>query len=252
MTRYAALAGAHLRDFVRDRGTLFFTFAFPLVFIVVFGLIFGGETAPDGRRVINYIVPGVMSWGIGSSALFGVAYTTVNWRRSGVLRLVRSTPVSLPTVLTSRFTVTAGVGAVQTLVFLAVGSVPLLGVRLSVVGVLFALVALLLGVLTFATLGVLVGTWGKSPEGVAVIANCIMIPMAYLSGSFIPLYTWPSWLRSVSYVLPLRYLVSSITSVLADGTVTVTGFLVPCAVLVAFMAAFGLLALRLFKWEDPA
>jgi ABC-2 type transport system permease protein len=43
--RIAAVVGASLRMFLRDRPAFFFTFAFPIMFIVLFGLIFGGSGA---------------------------------------------------------------------------------------------------------------------------------------------------------------------------------------------------------------
>ena len=60
---------ANYRAYVRDRTTLFFTFAFPLFFLGIFGLIFRGQTVePDGLPYINYIAPGVLSWGVGNAA----------------------------------------------------------------------------------------------------------------------------------------------------------------------------------------
>lgn len=64
MSAYTALTRANYRAYVRDRTTVFFTFAFPLLFLVVFGLIFKGQTVEDGGPpYINYIAPGVLSWG---------------------------------------------------------------------------------------------------------------------------------------------------------------------------------------------
>ena len=42
MTAFRALLGAELRVFVRDKTTLFFTFLFPLIFILIFGFLMGG------------------------------------------------------------------------------------------------------------------------------------------------------------------------------------------------------------------
>jgi ABC-2 type transport system permease protein len=44
---YRALLAANYREFVRDRAALFWTFAFPLLFILVFGLIFSGDEVPS-------------------------------------------------------------------------------------------------------------------------------------------------------------------------------------------------------------
>jgi ABC-2 type transport system permease protein len=252
VTPYRALLRCHEKAFVRDKVAVFFGFAFPLVFIVVFGLIFGGQTAPDGRKVINYIVPGVMSWGVASTALFGVAYATMQWRRNDVLRLIRMTPVALPVVLGSRFAVSAVVGVAQAVIFVGVGMLPFFGVAISPVGAVLALVILLVGVLVFFALGVVIGNFANSSEGIASLANCIMIPMAYLSGSFIPEYTWPSWLRGISQALPLRYMNSGITSVLSGAGYGISDVVVPLAALVGFGLVFTVWAMRTFRWSSES
>ena len=68
MSAYAALSRATYKATVRDATTLFFTFAFPLVFLVIFGLIFRGQEVGDsGRGYIDYIAPGVLSWGLAAT-----------------------------------------------------------------------------------------------------------------------------------------------------------------------------------------
>lgn len=64
MSAYTALTAAGYRAQVRDRTTLFFTFAFPLLFLVVFGLIFRGQDVEQsGLSYISYTAAGVLSWG---------------------------------------------------------------------------------------------------------------------------------------------------------------------------------------------
>ncbi len=92
MTAYTALTRAGYKAYVRDRTTLFFTFAFPLLFLAIFGLIFRGQTVAGGLPYINYIAPGVLSWGVGNAAVFAVAFTLMHWRRDDILRLIWRTP----------------------------------------------------------------------------------------------------------------------------------------------------------------
>lgn len=221
MSAYAALTGAGFRAQVRDKATLFFTFAFPLLFLVVFGLIFRGqEVAETGRPYISYIAPGVMSWGVANAAVFGVAFTLMQWRRDDLLRLIRMTPTRLPAVLASRYVLALAVGAVQAVVFVAVAMLPLFGLELDARWPL-ALPVLVLGITAFLTIGVVIGSYADTPEAVAAIANFLMVPMAFLSGSFLPLDMMPSWLQAVSRVLPLRYLNDAVSAALsgaADST----------------------------------
>ncbi|MFI1801102.1 ABC transporter permease [Streptomyces sp. NPDC020379] len=251
MTACTALARAHLLAFLRDKASLFFTFAFPLVFILVFGLLFGSRSAPGGGRVIDSLAPGVMAWGVGNGALFGVAYTLMHWRRTDILRLVRMSPVPLPTVLAARFVVVLGIAVVQAVLFLAIATLPVFGLTLAPGGILLALPVLVLGVLVFFAVGLLVGNFTNSPDAVAAVANCVMIPMAFLSGSFFPMSASPGWLKAFSHVLPLRYMNDGFDRVLT-GAHGASSLLGPCVGLLVFAALFAALAVRTFKWSAEA
>ncbi|MER8092416.1 ABC transporter permease [Streptomyces goshikiensis] len=249
MSAYTALTAAGYRAQVRDKATLFFTFAFPLLFLVVFGLIFSGQDVEEtGRPYISYIAPGVMSWGVANAAVFGIAFTLMQWRRDDLLRLIRLTPTPLTTVLASRYVLALGVGVVQAAVFIAVAMLPGFGLTLDGRWPL-VLPALVLGITAFLAIGVIVGTYANTPEAVAAIANCLMVPMAFLSGSFLPLDMMPSWLRQVSRVLPLRYLNDAATGALT-GSGSLAGIGTGCAVLFGFALLFGAIGLKTFRWSN--
>ncbi|ATZ22658.1 Daunorubicin/doxorubicin resistance ABC transporter permease protein DrrB [Streptomyces lavendulae subsp. lavendulae] len=251
MSAYTALTSAGYRAQVRDKATLFFTFAFPLLFLVVFGLIFSGQDVEEsGRPYISYIAPGVMSWGVANAAVFGIAFTLMQWRRDDLLRLVRLTPTPLTTVLASRYVLALVVGVVQAAVFIAVAMLPGFGLALDGRWPL-VLPALVAGITAFMAIGVIVGNFAHTPEAVAAIANCLMVPMAFLSGSFLPLDMMPGWLRSVSRVLPLRYLNDAATGALTgSGSLATIG--IGCAALCGFALLFGGIGLKTFRWSNQS
>ncbi|MDT0379676.1 ABC transporter permease [Streptomyces sp. RKND-216] len=251
MSAYAALTTAGYRAYTRDKTTLFFSFAFPLLFLVVFGLIFSGQDVDQsGKPYISYIAPGVLSWGVANSAVFWIGFVLMQWRRDDLLRLIRMTPTRLPTVLGSRYVLALAVGVAQTVLFVGVAMLPAFG--LEVDGrVLLMIPVLILGVTAFLALGVIVGTYGKTPEAVAAIANCIMVPMAFLSGAFFPIDAMPEWIQTGSHVLPLRWFNEGVSvALLGDGSTADVAL--ACAGLTGFTVLFGLVALRTFRWSDRA
>jgi ABC-2 type transport system permease protein len=234
-----AAAGAYLLSMVRNRIALFFTFAFPLLFIVLFGLLFGGP----GR--MNQLSAGVLDWAVGNAAMFGVAYTIVQWRKDDLLRLVRTAPTPITSLLSGWYVVTVGLAIAQAVLLLGVSLLPVFGLRLAT-GVLLLPVVLMVGSLTFFAMGVLVARVAPNPDAVAAIANCIMIPMAFLSGSFYPLDLAPPWLTVVSRFLPLTYLNDAVRQTLSGGY----DLLVPLSALLGFAVLFGAIGLRTFKWAE--
>ncbi|WP_326550959.1 ABC transporter permease [Micromonospora sp. NBC_01813] len=251
MSAFAALSTANYKASVRDKTTVFFTFAFPLIFLVVFGLIFRDqEVAGSGRSYIDYIAPGVLSWGVGNAALFGIAFTLMQWRNDDILRLIRMSPTPLTTVLGSRYTGALVIGLVQAVLFVGVALLPVFGLTLAASWPL-ALPVLLLGVTAFLSMGVVVGSYANTPEAVAAIANSIMVPMAFLSGSFLPIDLMPSWLQNISRALPLRYMNDGIsTGLTGSGDLATIGL--AGAALAGFTVVFGLVAVKTFRWSNDS
>ena len=62
------------------------------------------------------------------------------------------------------------------------------------------------GTLAFLSIGLLAGAWAKTQESASAIVNIIVLPMAFLSGSFFPLDGAPKWLQIISNCLPLKHL----------------------------------------------
>ncbi|QKW05493.1 ABC transporter permease [Streptomyces sp. NA04227] len=249
MSAYTALTAAGHRAAVRDKATLFFTFAFPLIFLVVFGLIFSDQELEEtGRSYISYIAPGVMSWGVANAAVFGIGFTLMQWRRDDLLRLIRLTPTSLGSVLGSRYTLAVGIGLVQSVFFVAVAMLPPFGLSLDAQWPL-TLPVLVLGITAFLAIGVVIGSRADTPEAVAAMANCLMVPMAFLSGSFLPIDMMPSWLQAVAKALPLYYFNDAASaSLTGEGGLADIG--VDCAVLLGFAVVFGALGLKVFRWSN--
>jgi ABC-2 type transport system permease protein len=347
MTAFASLSRAMLRGFVRDRMALFFTFLFPLMFLVVFGLIFGnagsgkthigvvgagpvlaaldetgaiemqrfdtldaavaevrsgdlaaavsergdavtlryaqsdqvqagvvqglvdsvvdkvnidmtgqpprialntGQVEDNSLRPIQYLTPGILSWSLATSAVFGSATTLVSWRRKQVLRRIRLAPVNPLVVLSSRLLVTIGIAVLQSALFVLVAMTPLFGLRLSGQWWL-ALPLLVIGILAFFSIGMLVGSFTKTEEAANGFANIVILPMAFLSGTFFNIDAAPGWLQAVSNVLPLRHLNDGMLDVLVRGRGA--GALVgPLLILLGFTVVVGLIAARTFSWED--
>lgn len=346
MSAFTSLSAAALKGFVRDKVALFFTFAFPLIFIVIFGLIFSdtdtdkinlglvGEgpavagleaskafeferfkafpealkKVSDGdlpaailvrgdaielrfaasdataaatirgitsgvvdklnlmasgrpevfklsaRQVeatalkpIQFIAPGVMSWGVAFGAIFGSALTLVTWRKKQVLRRIRSAPVSVFTVMASRLVATMAIGLVQAGVFIGVAMLPMFGFRLSGRWWL-ALPVLAAGVIAFFAVGLVVGAFCRTEEAASGVANAIIVPMAFLSGSFVPLALAPGWMNTIANFMPLKHMNDGMVDFLVRGKGP-GALLLPCGVLIALALVMTLVASRIFKWE---
>ena len=200
----------------------------------------------DSLDTIQYVTPGLLGWAIAMSASFGAAATLQGWRQSKLLRRLQLAPVSTRTVVGARVAVTVAIALTQMAIFLGLGTAAF-GLRLT--GAWWVSVPLLVvGTLCFMSVGLLAGSVTKTTEGAVNMANFLVLPMAFLSGSFFPLDAAPAWLQAFSHVLPLYWLNEGMLDVMVRGEPW-TAALVPMAVLAAFATVLTLVSARLFKWE---
>jgi len=208
------------------------------------------ETRVGRGRYVDFLVPGLLAWFLLTSGLYGIGYTTVQHRQSGILRRLRATPLGRWTYACAQIAARLCIESVQMGFILAVAALTF-GFRLARPGVgsLLATGALmLLGAFAFIGLGLLVGSRARSVEVVGGMASAINVPMMLLSGVFFAIDDVPGALAPVVRALPLTYLSDGLRKVMTEGA-----SLGDVGVQLGVLAAWGLAtlaaAVRLFKWE---
>ncbi len=199
-------------------------------------------------KPIQYLAPGLLGWAIASGATFGAAITLVSWRKDKLLRRLRLSPVSTGSVITARIGVSVAIALVQLVVFLAIATTPYFGLKLTA-SWWMAIPVVVAGTLAFMAIGLLAGSIAKTQQAATAIANLVILPMAFLGGAFIPLDFAPPWIRDVSYVMPLRYLVTGMQNVMARGEGPVAA-LPAIGILLAITVVLTLISIRVFRWDD--
>ena len=221
-----------------------FVFLLPVLLFVLLGAVYSGDV--NGYHAATYLLVGMLGYGVANTAFGGLAIFLVIRREGGLLKRVRGTPAHPAAYL-------AAVLASSLIVFVLQSAV-LLGI-----GLLFydangpdrpgsLLVALAVGAASFAALGIGAASVIRSAEGVSPIVNVVILPMAFLSGSFGPPEDYPAVLEAIGKVLPLRYFIDLVRGAYLDDEAFWSH---PGAV--AVLAAWGLVGLvvgaRMFRWE---
>jgi len=199
-------------------------------------------------KPIQYIAPGLLGWAIASGGTFGAAITLVNWRENKLLRRLRLAPVSVGTVVLARVGVAIAVAMVELVVFIGIATTPYFGLKLSSFWWM-AVPIVACGTLAFMAIGLLVGSFARSQQAATAVANLIILPMAFLGGAFVPLDFAPSWVRDVSYAMPLRYLVTGMQDVMARGEGPASA-LPAIGILLGLAAVLTIISVRVFRWDS--
>ena len=192
---YVLEARAQLLSTVRTPGFTIPTLVFPLMFYVFFGVTMSMSPVMPTYLLATYGVFGIIG-----PALFGFGVGLATERDNGALRLKQTTPMPVSAYLLARV-VTAllfGMAIVLGLFLLGafVGEVRLHRWQW------FALAGIVLAsVVPFCALGLAIGAWVKAQSAVAIV-NLVYLPMAFLSGLWIPVAVLPSFLRDLAVVFP--------------------------------------------------
>ena len=238
----AALARSYLLRSARSRTSLFWNFAFPLLWLFVFGFVFAGGTSEG----VAYLLPGLFVITILAISFAGVSYRLVNERERGTLRRYRVTPVRAPAIVLA-----TGLAALCLLTasLLLLGMTARLVFGPGVVGhALRATGVLLVGSAAFVPVGLVVGSVAPSSESAPAINNALFFPLIFVTGAALPFAMLPDWVQAVGRALPPTYLVEALQAVMVRGEplATVAGSL---AVLVSTGAVGAGAAALLFRWE---
>lgn len=236
--------------FWRSPVSAFFTLIFPAFLLVLFTLLFGNEPLGDlGITTAQFYAPALAVFGAVSATYTNIAIGTAIARDEGILKRIRGTPLPPWIYLGGRIGSGVYIAAIAVLLMMGAGAL-LYGVDVIPRTLPAVIVTFLVGVGTFAALGLLVAAVAPSGESAPAIANATLLPLAFISDIFIATEQGaPGWLTRVADIFPLRHFAVAF----ADGfDPTLRGAQFHWDHL-GVMALWGigatLLAIRLFRWE---
>ena len=244
MSLFAHQLRAEQLVFWRSREAAVFIFIFPPMLFVLLGSVYDGTI--DGHPAADVLLAGMLGYGIANTAFAGLTIQLVIRRESGVLKRLRATPLPQRTYLAAAISSTLAVFAIQ---FVAIVGLGLLLFDVDAPKEWASLlVTAVIGVAAFAGIGLGAASLIRSAEGSSAVVNVILLPMAFLSGSFGPTQDYPAFLQAIGDVLPLKYLIDALEAVYLDHE-HVWQQLGSLAVLAGWGLAGLAVALRRFGWE---
>ena len=232
---------------VREPVTLVFSFAFPVLVLVLLGGIFGSQHmergAYVGLKMMNWYVPAYIGLVIASIGTVSLPVHLSTYRERGVLRRFRASGVSEWALLGSQMLVGVCISLVGGLIITALG-LTLYGVRepAFVGGVILAF---LVGVFAFSALGVLIASLAPTARAAQGVGLLIWFIMMFISGTSAPLSVLPDWMLALGKALPLYHVVIS----LVDPWNGLGTNWLQLVIVGGIGLATALMAAGLFKWE---
>ena len=233
--------------FLREPMSAFFTLIFPLMYLFLFGAISGNEPTPQygGQRMIDTAIPSLTAVIIGITGLMSTTITMATYREKGILRRLRTTPVSPLIVLAAQVVVVFAMTCLGMLLLIAAGMlvyhVRFEGNAFSVLG------GFVLSSLSFFGIGFFLAGTMPTVRTAWVVAMVLLYPMLFLSGAFFTVELLPAAVQKVSAFMPLTYVVN-----LLRGLWTGQPWgdhLLDVGVLAALLVVSVLVSVKTFRWE---
>ena len=239
------------KAFWRNPAAAFFTFIFPLLFLVIFTALLGNGTSavyPGGPEIktSTYYVFSMAAFGLISACYTNIAIGVVFAREEGVLKRIRGTPMPAGAYLTARVVHAALVGFLLVAITVVFGviayhaSVPD-GAHLGQF-----ILTLLVGAGCFAAIGLAVSGIVPNADAGPPIVNVIIFPLLFLSGVFIAVGNdSPAWVVWVGRIFPVKHLVDA----MRDSYLGLPFHWSDLAVLALWAVVGVVIASRTFRWE---
>ncbi len=197
-------------------------------------------------RYVDWLISGVLAMNLMFSALFGVGFVTVRYRKNGVLKRLKATPLTalefLAAQVVSRLWLLM---AITVLVF--VGTDLFIDFRMYG-SYLDLVVVFLLGAICLVSLALLVAARIASEEVAGGLVNIISWPMMFLSGVWFSLEGLHPWLQQLAQLLPLTHVIDAARAIMIDGAGLLDVW-VHLVVLVVMSGLFLLAGAYSFRWE---
>jgi ABC-2 type transport system permease protein len=242
------------KAFWRNPAAAFFTFAFPLMFLVIFTSVFSDtQTLPTGVKVKSstYYTAGILAFAVITSTYTNIANTVVAQREEGVLKRIQGTPLPRWVYLVGKMIHSVLLMALLVVIVLVFGRV-FYDIDIPTTSMPAFVVALLVGAAAFCAMGLATTALTPNVEAAPAVTNAIMLPLLFLSGVFFPVDSAPGWMKFIADIFPVKHFLRATTEAFIPPPGNSAGWRLSELLWVALWGLGALLfAARRFRW-DPS
>lgn len=204
------------------------------------------QTNERSLSTFDYTFTGLMGFAILGAGIFGPINVFPELKKMGILRRLHTTPLRVWQYFLSVMFGNAVSGLLSIVMMTAVA----VGIyHLKIVGNIFELaVFVIFSVITILGIGLAIGGWAKNERQAAPLANIVIFPMMFLSGTFFPRFLMPHWLQDITGFLPLSPVIDGSRLILTEG-VHLTQLGSQLGIMAAWCVVIYFVAFRVFRWE---
>lgn len=237
------------KAFWRNPASAFFTFAFPLMFLVIFTALLGHNTVHLGTRTVNtstYYVASMAAFAVITACYNNIAISLTGQRDAGVLKRTNGTPLPGAAFMGARIVHALLISVLLVALTAGFGKAFYSAAIPTGMALLQFLIMLVVGAAAFCALGLAVTAVIPNADASPAIVNATILPLLFLSGIFIPFgTTTPSWILWIARIFPVKHFAAGMQA----GFIGISFNWTDVLIVAAWGLAGLLLAIRFFSWE---
>ena len=248
--------GSELKQFFRDRESAVFNFLLPMILLVIFGSVFGGQELGDsGITFAQYFVAGMIASGILYTSFQNLAISIPMEREDGTLKRLQGTPMPRSAFFIGKIGMVFVAYVAQVTILITVGVI-FYGLDLPTTSLaIFTFVWVsVLGLIACTLLGIAYSVVPKQGKGAAALVSPVVLVLQFTSGVFLVFSDLPQWMQTFASLFPLKWLTQAMRSVFLPDTAAameVAGSFelgMTAVVLVIWTVIGAVLATVFFRW----
>jgi len=200
----------------------------------------------NSLSAFDYTFAGLLGFAIIGMGIFGPINVFPELKKMGILRRLSTTPLKVWQYFVSTMIGQAIVGLLAIAIMFVVAITIF---HLEVVGNWAELaIFIIFSIIMILGIGLALGGWAKNERQVAPLANIIVFPMMFLSGTFFPRFLMPEWLQNISAFLPLTPVIDGIRLITTEGLHFID-ILPQIGLIGLWTVVIYIVAFKVFRWE---
>jgi ABC-2 type transport system permease protein len=204
------------------------------------------QTNTRSLTQFDYTFTGLLGFAILGTGIFGPINVFPELKKMGILRRLHTTPLRVWQYFLSTMIGYATVGLLSLALMFVVAMAIF---HLKIIGNYVGLAAFLgFGIIMVLGIGLALGGWAKNERQVAPLANIIVFPMMFLSGTFFPRYLMPDWLQNITTFMPLTPVIDG-ARLIATEAASFSGIAEQLLIMAVWTVVIYFIAFRIFRWE---
>jgi ABC-2 type transport system permease protein len=211
--------GLELRTFVREREAVAFTFAVPIILMLIFGTIFKGRVEGTDVDFRQYFAAGIIASGIASTTFISLGVGIAQERDDGTLKRLYGTPMPPGAYFIGKTVSALVLSVAETVILFALGGLMFGLEPPSTPGRWATLIWVFTAGVTVCTLlGIAVSSVPRSGRGAAAVLNVPYLVLQFISGVYFTFSGLPKGVQQAGALFPLKWICQGLRSALLPDT----------------------------------